>query len=66
MEITLQKQINELRRELGFRKKLYPRWIVQKAILKEVAEYQLAALEAAINTLEALKSPQGTQQDMFK
>jgi hypothetical protein len=65
MKITLQKQIDELKRELGFRKKLYPRWISNKNIREDVAKYQIEALEAAIQSLEALKPPQGAQEKLF-
>lgn len=65
MEISLQKQISELKRELGFRKKLYPKWISTGSMRKDVAEYQISALEAAIKTLEEMKPPSGTQQTMF-
>jgi hypothetical protein len=54
MNITLELQLKELRRELKQRNKVYPRWVASKYLEKAVADYQIRALEEAIKTFEGL------------
>jgi hypothetical protein len=49
------KQIAELKRERKMRERVYPFWITSKKIRQHDADYQMAALDAAIETLEGLK-----------
>ena len=47
-------QFAELKRERAMRARVYPHWVASGKIKKQTADYQLAALEAAMATLEAL------------
>jgi hypothetical protein len=49
--VSLDEQLAELDRELGMRRKLYPRWIVAGTLKRDRADAQLAALEAARETV---------------
>lgn len=51
---TLQDQIAEIRRELGMRKGAYPRFVAAGKMKQATADRQVACLEAALKTLEAL------------
>jgi hypothetical protein len=52
---SLAAQIAELKRERKMRERVYPFWITSKKIRQHDADYQMAALDAAIETLEALR-----------
>lgn len=52
--IRLSEQIAELERELALRQLLYPRWIAAGSMAQATGEYQIAALKAAIRTLQSL------------
>jgi hypothetical protein len=54
--VTLDAQITELKRELVYRHRVYPRLIEAGRLHYGVAERQKARLKAAIATLEGLKN----------
>lgn len=51
---SLSAQFAELKREKAMRARVYPHWISTGKIKKQTADYQMAALEAAMATLEGL------------
>lgn len=51
---SLQAQLYELRRERGMRNRVYPHWISTGKIKARDANYQNAALDAAIETISNL------------
>ncbi len=51
MKISLGQQIDELRRELDQRRLVYPRLIAGRKLRQSVADYQMARLQAAFDTL---------------
>lgn len=51
---TLDEQIAELKRELGVRERVYPKWIEMGRITKEKAEENKGKLQAAIKTMTGL------------
>lgn len=53
-ELALSLQIEEVERELGLRRRLYPQWVAAKRMTPEAAEYQLTAMEAVLITLQDL------------
>lgn len=56
--IDLDAQIVEVRRELGARRRLYPRWVEEGRMPEHVAAQRLAAMEAVLATLKALDEPE--------
>lgn len=56
MAFSVEEQLEEARRELRQRQKVYPRWIGQGQITRPQAERRLALMEAIIETLEGLAS----------
>lgn len=54
MKISLNQQIDEINRELGERKHVYPRLVSGGKLRESVAAYQVARLEAARTTLQWL------------
>lgn len=54
--ITTRDMLDELRRELALRQRLYPAWILKGTLAKPKAERQLAVLKAAIAKIEETRS----------
>ena len=59
--ISLPEQITCLRRELGYRERVYPRWVRAGKIKADDAEYQLAAMKAALESLRKLFNEQNPE-----
>ena len=55
-DIGLQTQIDEARRELHMRERVYPRWIEAGKIKAKVAENRIAIMKAIVETLEGLRA----------
>jgi hypothetical protein len=53
--VSLDGQLDELRRERKIREQVYPRWIANGTLKPGLAMRRNAALDAAIKTLEQLK-----------
>lgn len=51
---NLAEQIACVRREIAMRRRVYPRWQADGKISAEKARHELACMEAALATLEAL------------
>lgn len=55
MKITYDEQLTELNRELAMRRRLYPQWIERNTLKQDVADRQIARLEAAIETVRVAR-----------
>ena len=55
---TLVDQIAEVRREIGQRKRAYPRWIAGGTLKQHTADQRMSAMRAALHTLETLLEAQ--------
>lgn len=53
--ITLEQQIAAVARELGMRRAAYPRFIEQRRLTQAKADFEIAAMEAVLRTLQSLK-----------
>ena len=53
--MTINEQIAAIRRELEYRRKLYPRWVEIKKISQKDAEYQIEVMEQILCTLITVK-----------
>lgn len=49
--ITLKRQIEEAKRELEMRKRVYPQWVVVGKLSKETAQYRIQVQEAIVKSL---------------
>jgi len=59
MAISLPEQIKCIEREIGYRKRVYPRLVDQGRMKLDQSDYQIAAMEAVLATLrEAAKAEQ--------
>jgi len=59
MAITLAEQIKCIEREIGYRKRVYPRLVDQGRMKLDQSDYQIAAMEAVLATLrDAAKAEQ--------
>lgn len=58
-DIDLDAQIREVARELGQREVVYPRLIATGKLRRSRAELQLAAMQAVLATLKALRETRG-------
>ncbi len=52
--VTITEQIKCVRREIDYRKRLYPRWVQDGKITQQEANYQIEAMEYVLNTLQAV------------
>lgn len=59
MEVTLEQQIKCVTREIGMRKRVYPRWVSTGRMKKEEMEREIAAMEAVLATLKKSADNQG-------
>lgn len=53
--MTINEQIAAIRRELEYRRKLYPRWLAIKKISQKDADYQIEVMEQILCTLMTVK-----------
>lgn len=54
--IALEQQIAAVEREIGFRKRCYPRWVDGHKMTRAKADHEIAAMEAVLATLQACTS----------
>lgn len=57
MASTIHEQIACLDRELGMRRRVYPRWVDAKKMTQEKADREIAVMLDARSTLERLRAP---------
>jgi len=55
LKLSLAQQIEEVARELGLRKQVYPRLVSTGKMRQSVADYHTARMRAALATLEWLQ-----------
>ena len=60
--MDISEQIKCIKREIGMRKRVYPRWVENGNMTKEKAEHELAAMSAVLETLQSLEP---ASEDMF-
>lgn len=59
MDIPLEKQIEAVAREILMRRRVYPRWVAAKKMTQEKADYEIAAMEAVLVTLDGVRARAG-------
>lgn len=71
MKPTIQDQIVEIKREIGLRRFLYPKWLEARKYSQQTLDRQLARMEAVLETLEevermlASQNPDPVQTDLM-
>lgn len=55
MTHTLDDQIDCVKREIGMRERVYPKWVQLRRLSQEQADRELGRMRAVLNTLQALK-----------
>lgn len=58
-KIPLAMQIRCVGREIGLRRRVYPRWVAEKRMTQADADHELAAMEAVLDTLKKCDAEQG-------
>lgn len=53
--VTIEEQLACVERELGFRKKLYPRWVSAGKLTAENAQQEVERMEAVLLTLQRVQ-----------
>ena len=53
--VPIEAQIACIERELGFRQKLYPRWVTQGKLTKEAADVELERMDAVLASLRRIQ-----------
>ena len=54
--IPISAQVECVRREIGMRKRVYPRWIASEKMTQAKADAEIAAMEAVLVTLENIQA----------
>jgi len=62
MEISINQQITELKRELKLRRRVYPRLVNNGQLTQGASDRQIDALEAALATLREIATMNETHQ----
>ena len=65
LAVTFDEQIEEVKREIATRKRVYPRWVMEQRITHETACKNLARMEAVLKTLQSLKDYRGAVPQPF-
>ena len=52
--VTISEQIKAVRREIDYRRRLYPKWVEAGKITQLEANYQIECMEYVLNSLQAL------------
>ena len=52
--VTISEQIKGVRREIDYRKRLYPKWVSDGRMTQKEADYQIELMEYVVNTLQAV------------
>lgn len=52
--VTISEQIKGVKREIDYRKRLYPKWVAEGKMTKLDADYQIELMEYVANTLQAV------------
>jgi len=55
MTHTLDDQIDCVKREIGMRERVYPKWVQLRRLSQEQADRELGRMRAVLNTLQNLK-----------
>jgi len=55
MTTTLDDQIDCVKREIGMRERVYPKWVQQRRLSQDQMDRELGRMRAVLNTLQALK-----------
>jgi len=61
MTISIDEQIACVKRELAFRRRVYPKWVDSGRMAQDQADKELARMTAVLATLEGLKPPEPEQ-----
>jgi hypothetical protein len=56
-QISLEEQVACARRELEKRRAFYPKWVTAGRMQQGKADYEIAAMEAVLKTLQNTKQP---------
>ena len=51
MPVSLEDQIRCVKREIGMRKRVYPRWVESKKMTEAKSAEEIASMEAVLETL---------------
>lgn len=54
--VPLSVQIKSIEREIGMRKRVYPRWVENNRMSQAKADEEIAAMEAALETLREVEA----------
>lgn len=65
MKITITDEINEIKREIRVREKIYPQWVLIHKISKATAEKRVNALKATLARLERTQRSEGEQKTLL-
>jgi hypothetical protein len=59
MTINTDSVLDELRRELAMRQRVYPNWVRAGNLSQQTSDFRIQAIEQAIKLIEAMQPQQG-------
>ena len=59
LAVSIDNMVASVQREIGFRRKVYPRWVQQKKMRPETAPMEIERMEAVLEALEELRLARG-------
>ena len=65
-QITPEEMEKELKREITMRERVYPRWIESGKLEKQIADYQILTLRAALAFIQRELKKNAAQGDLFQ
>ena len=54
-EISIEDQVIAVKREIGYREFLYPKWVASGKMTQQKADYQIAVMKSVLKTLNDIK-----------
>lgn len=64
-QITIDEQINEVKREIAMRNKVYPKRIEAGSMPKSKADFQILVMEAVLISLQEIAREKAPQAGLF-
>lgn len=63
--MTLTDQLAAARRELGMRRRVYPRQVASGRMTQAAADHEIACMQAIVDTLAGLIGPEPKQSELL-
>ncbi len=55
MAVSLIDQVASVKREIGFREKCYPRWVLEKKMSQAKSDHEIGCMKAVLAEIEGMR-----------